>query len=1202
MRALRYICLFFLLLLVLGVVALASLYAYVRSDSGLDRIAREVSARASSDTMRITLSGLRGDLLDTLTLDHLALADRDGVWLELQGVTVAWSPRALLHNEPPLRAVSAKAISVLRAPAPGNAEDTAGSDSSLAPYARYLPGTLRIDALHINEAVAGVEQEMRIEGAGDAQRYRLALTTLTGVPLSLDAMLQPQQEDFAAKITFKEEAGGIVAALLGLPNTIPLSLDADVTANSKGDMRIDTAGLRAGTLQLDASGTYSVSGNHADIRLSVNVPDMDVPQALSGIPMSGSAGLSLTAKGTPDALAVTLSANVPHLVIEDHRIESLQLHVEGTLNPGAWGSDAFAAQGITRAEGRYNGTDISLQAKGDGANGRVTLESLAARYGVYTLDGKGEGKGSIARFDLASAMALHTPDGTSTLTLGGTVDSEAERYTGDITGEFHHGAYRFDLASTLDADARKAEISTLSLKGDSVDVTGKATIFIPEQLADAALTVRASDLAPLGKLLAMPLSGALSGDVTLARSGNAQRAKVNAEAKNISLPGLRMAAVKIQAQAEDAKALEGLDIALQANGIAHDTAQVASLQAQAKGGLKPGLTVSLKSEGTLERKPWTFALSGKAQQPQAQHYRLDLATFEGLFDGAPIRMASPVTLIHQPTKSSLSPLTLQLAGGTFTADAMIEGTKVSGKVTASSIALQKLPAAGLPEATLNASLTLGGTVSSPVLAWDATMEGMFDTLPLTLTATGGWKERSLRTELSMKAKEARALASLTLPAQLSLQPFATDIGDTTTLAGKVNASLPLSMFNAGLRADGHRLGGTFAGDATLAGTFGAPHFEGAFTLADGRYDHATTGICLRNITARISGNKQAVQLDELAATDSNKRRFTANARLALGGTPTLSGDAHFDRFRLFCGGMMNGQLDGTLTARGTTRAMTVAGTLTLGPLNIQIPGARVSSNIPEVEAVWVTPDEATEDTDEPSVIALDITLDAPRQLFIRGRGLDAEFKGALAITGTTSTPKLDGQFDKQRGTFTLLDRVLALDTASVLFKGPMPPSPFLTVSASTKVNATTITVALSGNAVKPKLTLSSSPTLPQDELLALLLFGRQLDRISPFEALQLAQAARTLAGLDGGGPGIIGSVRDALGLDRLEVGADESSNVNVSTGKYVTDDVYVGVTQGAKPEDRKVTTEITLTPSVLGKTSVDGIGNQSVGVEWKRDY
>lgn len=79
-------------------------------------------------------------------------------------------------------------------------------------------------------------------------------------------------------------------------------------------------------------------------------------------------------------------------------------------------------------------------------------------------------------------------------------------------------------------------------------------------------------------------------------------------------------------------------------------------------------------------------------------------------------------------------------------------------------------------------------------------------------------------------------------------------------------------------------------------------------------------------------------------------------------------------------------------------------------------------------------------------------------------------------------------------------------------------------------------------------------------------------------------------------------MRNTLGLDTLDVGTDDENNVSVTTGKYITDRVFVGVTQGATPEDREIVTEIELTPSVSGTTSVDGVGNQSVGAQWKRDY
>lgn len=1202
MRVLRSIVRVLVGLVLLATVLLLAGYAYIRSDAGLDRLAREVSLRASNDEQRIELTGLRGDVGSALTLEKLTLADRDGVWLELHKLHVVWSPRALLRSQAPLALLEAERIAVLRQPLPSNAPASDGAAPDLGALAIYLPRSLRVAELQVDEAVAGIAQRVRIAGDGDKKTYALQLATLEGVPLSLDAMLQPQQENFAAKIAFAEAPGGVVAALLKLPNDIALSLNADITADTKGDVRIQAATLNAGTLEATAQGDYAASENRADLALTVNAPDMAVVQALSGVPMNGSAQLQASAKGTLDALAVVLNATTPHLLVQDQRVEDFTLQADATLNPSAWGSDAFAASGTVRAQGNHNGTPLTLTMRGDGGDGRVQLPELAARYGAHAFDGAWNATGSMAQFDLAGGGKLTTPDGVSNFTLDGKVDTQQPHYTGDVKGDFTHQKHRFDLSATLDADAEHADIKTLSLKGPGVVVEGRASIAIAEQLADAALQVRATDLRPLGQLLGQPLAGSLEGDVTLAHRGGVQRGEVKASAQQLLLPGVQVAALKLDAKASDAKALEGIAAQLNASGIAADGVQVQALALDANGGMKAGLSLDVKGNGTHEAKPWRVALAGKAQQPAAQHYRVDLATLDAVYDNAPIRMASPVTLQHAPSASSLSPLTLQLADGTLRAEGKLAGTTASGTLVATGVALHKLPVAGLPEMVVDATLDLSGSTGNPVLAWTANASGELDGMAVTANTQGGWREGTLQTTASASAQEANAQVQASLPARLSLQPFSTNLGERTAIKGTVKGSVPLAMFNARLRPQGHRLGGLFAGDAVLAGTLGDPYFDGTFALNDGRYDHSETGICLRDMQARIAGSRQAVTLEEFTATDSAKKKFSASGALALSGTPTLRGEATFDQFKLFCGGMMNGQIDGTIAATGTTRAMMVAGKLVLGPLNIQIPGARVSSNIPEVETQWVRPGDTQTQEAEPSVIALDITLDAPRQLFVRGRGLDAEFAGALSITGTATTPKLDGKFEKRRGTFVLLDRVLALDTAAITFDGPMPPSPFLDVKASTKVNANTITVALAGNAAKPKLSLSSSPTLPQDELLALLLFGRQLERISPFEALQLAQATRTLAGLDGGGPGIVGSIRDALGLDRLEVGADADSNVSVSTGKYVTDDVYVGVVQGAKPEDREVVTEITLTPSISGKTAVDSIGNQSVGVEWKHDY
>ncbi len=70
--------------------------------------------------------------------------------------------------------------------------------------------------------------------------------------------------------------------------------------------------------------------------------------------------------------------------------------------------------------------------------------------------------------------------------------------------------------------------------------------------------------------------------------------------------------------------------------------------------------------------------------------------------------------------------------------------------------------------------------------------------------------------------------------------------------------------------------------------------------------------------------------------------------------------------------------------------------------------------------------------------------------------------------------------------------------------------------AQTQVLDVTATVKITGLADAPKIELSSTPELPQDEILARLLFGEPASQLT---ALQVVQIGAALASLSGGGGG-----------------------------------------------------------------------------------
>jgi translocation and assembly module TamB len=123
--------------------------------------------------------------------------------------------------------------------------------------------------------------------------------------------------------------------------------------------------------------------------------------------------------------------------------------------------------------------------------------------------------------------------------------------------------------------------------------------------------------------------------------------------------------------------------------------------------------------------------------------------------------------------------------------------------------------------------------------------------------------------------------------------------------------------------------------------------------------------------------------------------------------------------------------------------------------------------------------------------------------------------------------------------------------------------PALDFVASETSGGVTATLTVGGYASLPTITLSSTPQLPQDEVLARLLFQKSATQISP---LQLAEGAQALASMAGIGSGFspLASIRGGLGLDRLSLGSGSgpTTGTTIEAGKYVSHNVYVGARQG----------------------------------------
>jgi translocation and assembly module TamB len=230
-------------------------------------------------------------------------------------------------------------------------------------------------------------------------------------------------------------------------------------------------------------------------------------------------------------------------------------------------------------------------------------------------------------------------------------------------------------------------------------------------------------------------------------------------------------------------------------------------------------------------------------------------------------------------------------------------------------------------------------------------------------------------------------------------------------------------------------------------------------------------------------------------------------------------------------------------------------------------------------------------------LALDLTIAAANQLFIRGRGLDAELGGEVRILGSLANPQPSGAFNLIRGRLDILGKRFALDEALLQLEGDLVP--FLRVLASTESQDITANVLIEGRADDPKVSFTSFPELPEEEVLALLLFGQGLQNLSALQALQLANAVATLAGR--GGEGVVSRLRQGFGLDNLDVKTSAEGAAELTAGKYLGQNLYSEVTVG---QDGKTQIDLNfdLTDSITLRGSTGSGGNTGVGVFLEKDY
>lgn len=373
-------------------------------------------------------------------------------------------------------------------------------------------------------------------------------------------------------------------------------------------------------------------------------------------------------------------------------------------------------------------------------------------------------------------------------------------------------------------------------------------------------------------------------------------------------------------------------------------------------------------------------------------------------------------------------------------------------------------------------------------------------------------------------------------------------------------------------------------------------FQGPATFENGIFEDGITGLHLKEISVIASLRPDGIDFETARARGRNSGTIEASGLYGFDGNGSVA--MQLNRLNAFKRPDISATVSGRAEIDRRNRRTQVSGDIAIDEARVnleKLPGAGYTT----LDVVFTDQlDAADEQAPAREAIILNLNIAAARRVYVIGSGVDTEWGLNVRVTGSPGRPSVIGRADLIRGEADLLSRRFRFSEGQVRFLGA-PAETELTLRADRTSDGITSSITLTGTMTDPEITLSADPSLPDDEILARVLFGRSPSELSPLQAAQLAGAAAQLAG--GNALNLVGQLQQATGLDRLDFGLNDDGAATLSTGKYIAEDVYLEIETGGTGAPG-VALEWTPLENVAVDAEIDPELGPKVSIQWKRDF
>lgn len=1053
----------------------------------------------------------------------------------------------------------------------GGANDLTATLSSVNDPADFrVPmenGEARALVRSVTLLLSGPTQAARLSATAAVDSVTLPGFGVSGVQIEAhgeDIDLASRKGRFLADMTIAasditdENLARLVRAPVKL--TVPLALSGDVIA-------IESAGLESAAIGGSLSGTYGLATKAfaGEARLFA-LPSVLPPELAAKLTSTITASGKLTARN--DAFAIS------ELAVKSELLE-------------ASGSLSLANQALS-----------------------VMLTGTLPDLGKLLADASGTGA-----FTLSASGAVNAPAFKASLDTKNTIlaGKKVERLSVKAEGEVDKAAPTAELTvdgmldgQTLKAAARLIStpqgpsIPKLSLDAGPNRLTGALRFSQAFQPLDGKIAFDFPDVSLLAALAGQKASGSLSGNVALTPQNGVTGLTAKASG-SLASAGASLEKLVLDLRMPDITAI-AMDGALSAARAGTNDAGLQNLKLDIA---HTGESTGFNLDGRYDNAP--LALKGNLTRKNGA-IAIQLDSFAATPKQIPVRLAAPTAIRVENGAATLNGLRIASGSGSIT----VNGS--AGKTLNLTAALAALPAslanAFAPdlaaEGAISGEVKATGEPANPAIAYR---------LDWANAATSQTKGAGL-SSLAIKANGSFAEGRLGLDTTLNGSGgLAISGGGTVDMAGakalqlSFKGSVPMAALQGRLTDQGLSAEGTANLDLTVAGTAVSPAVTGAVTLNGAKIIDLRRNLTLNDLKGTLRFDGKQATLSALTG------RLGGGGTISASGTIGIAPESGFPAdiaVKLNSASYADGTLfttsaSGELTLKGPlATAPVLAGRIALAKTSITVPEKLPASlseidirhkNAPAAVKAQARDMRGSETNGSSSTIGLDLAVNASSGIFVRGRGIDAELGGNLNIRGTATDPVVAGAFTMRRGRMTILSRRLDFSSGTITFGGALIP--VLNLEATSSASSTTITVDVTGPANDPTIAFSSSPALPQDEVIAQLIFGQSMSKLSALQIAQLADAASQLAG--GRSSSLFEKLRSNLGVDDLDISTDDKGQTKVSAGKYLNERTYIQLEQsGSSGSKAVINLDVGKGVKLRGAAGADGSG--AAGLFFEREY